>query len=429
MLISPMKVIKNYEELNLNENRKIALDLIETALYSITPEEVFKENFSIQEDSLQLKDQKFDLSKFERIFLVGFGKGSALMCKIIEDKLGIKLTAGFDIDVVESPGFNKIRYTKGTHPLPSRENINYTKEVIEATKNQTENDLVLVVICGGGSAMFEAPANLSLEQLEKLFKDMLNSGADITEMNIVRKHVSLVKGGGFAKHLFPATVASLIFSDVPGNDLATIASGTTAKDSHTIDEAKQILEKYNLTADINDQDFVETPKEDKYFENVHNILILSNLTAINAMKKRAEEFGRRVRIFTDHLQGDAKTLGEKLIKEANPGEILLAGGESTIKVTGNGKGGRNQALALYALPHITDDVLLAPFDSDGWDFYELAGAIVDSQTLKKVKEQNINVDEFKLDDNSYAFFEKTGDGIVTGKLESNVSDLYIVIKD
>lgn len=429
MLISPMKVIKNYDSLATNENRKTALDLIESAFASITPDEVFKANFSFSDNILKLTDQSFNLDEYERIFLVGFGKGSALMCKILEDKLGDRLTAGFDIDVIDSPEFKKVNYTKGTHPLPSEENINYTKKVLVETANLTEKDLVLVVICGGGSAMFEAPANLALEDLDKLFKDMLNSGADITEMNIVRKHVSLVKGGGFAKHLFPAQVASLIFSDVPGNDLSTIASGTTAKDGHTIEEAKQILEKYNLNEDTSDEDFVETPKDDKYFKNVHNILMLSNLTALNAMCQQAEELGRSARIFTDKLQGDAKTLGEKLINEAKPGEILLAGGESTIKVTGAGRGGRNQVLALYALPYLTEDVLLAPFDSDGWDFYELAGAIVDKETLKKVKEQNINTDEFKKDDNSYAFFEKTGDGILTGRLESNVSDLYIVIKD
>ena len=424
-----MGVIKNYNSLNTNENRKIALDLIEAALASITPEEVFKTNFSLEDNILKLDDKTFNLDAYNRIFLVGFGKGSAQMCQIIEKDLGEKLTTGYDIDVIDSPNFNKIKYTKGTHPLPSEENINYTKEVLEATKGLSEKDLVIVVICGGGSAMFEAPANLNLEKLEKLFKDMLNSGADITEMNIVRKHISRVKGGGLAKHLFPATVASLIFSDVPGNDLSTIASGTTAKDSHSIDEAKQILEKYSLLNDAGEEDFVETPKDSKYFENVHNILMTSNLTAINAMKKKAEELGKNVRVWTDRLEGDSKELGEKLINETRPGEILLAGGESTIKITGNGRGGRNQALALYALPHITEDVLIAPFDSDGWDFYELAGAIVDADTKKKVDDQNIDTQEYLKDDDSYSFFEKTGDGIITGKLESNVSDLYIVIKN
>lgn len=426
--LSKMGVIKNYDSLAKNENRKVALELIESAFASITPDEVFKANFSYENGILKLADQTFDLNQFERVHLIGLGKGSAGYSKLIEEALGEKLTQGFDIDAVESPGFNKVEYTKGTHPLPSQINIDYTKKVLEKTSGLNEKDFVLVVICGGGSAMFEEPLNLSFEKLEKLFKDMLNSGADITEMNIVRKHVSRVKGGNLAKHLHPATVASLIFSDVPGNDLATIASGTTVKDNHTLDEAKAVIAKYNLGEDVTDEDFSETPREDKYFEKVHNILMLSNLTAIHAMQKRAEELGYSTRVWTDHLTGDARETGQKLINEAHPGEILLAGGETTIKITGTGKGGRNQALALCALPYISDNVLLAPFSTDGWDFYEFTGAMVDIETVKKVNDENIDQNAYLSNDDSYGFFEKTGDGILTGKQESNVSDLYIVIK-
>lgn len=423
-----MGVIKNYDSLAATDLRKVALDLIETAFASITPDEIFKTNFSYENNILRLNDKNFDLGNFERVHLIGFGKGSAQMCKIIEEKLGEKLFQGFDIDVVESLNFSKVNYTKGTHPLPSQINIDYTKKVLEATSNLNEKDLVLVVICGGGSAMFEEAISLSFEKLVKLFKDMLNSGADITEMNIVRKHVSKVKGGKLAKHLYPATVASLIFSDVPGNDLATIASGTTVKDNHTLSEAKEILAKYNLSNDVTDQDLEETPREDMYFEKVHNILMLSNLTALKAMEKKAQELGWKSKILTDRLQGDARIMGERLLSESNFGEISLAGGETTLKISGKGLGGRNQALALCALPHITENSLLVSFATDGWDFYWFAGAMVDNQTKIKIQEKNIDPAEYLSDDNSYGFFERTGDGIKTGKQESNVSDLYIVIK-
>ncbi len=423
-----MGIIKNYDSLNTNDNRKVALELIETAFASITPQEVFKTNFSFENNILRLTDQTFNLNDYERVHVIGFGKGSSEMCKIIEDAIGDKLTQGFDIDVVEAREFKKIKYTKGTHPLPSQTNVDYTKQVLDSTGNLTEKDLVLVVICGGGSAMFEAPQNLSLERLNKLFSDMLKSGADITEMNTVRKHVSKVKGGGLASHLYPATVASLIFSDVPGNDLSTIASGTTVKNMSSLNDARMILEKYNLRGDVEDADLLENPAEDKFFEKVHNILMLSNITAINAMKKKAEELGFKTRILTDKLQGDARTMGEKLLSESNPGEISFAGGETTVKISGHGLGGRNQALVLCALPHISEKTLLASFSTDGWDFYWFAGAIADKDTLQKIKDRNIDAQEYLNDDNSYGFFERVGDGIRTNKQESNVSDLYIVIK-
>lgn len=425
-----MTFVKNYDSLASNEQRKVALQLVEEAFGSIIPQKIFETGFHLQDNTLTIQDKTFDLSHYDRILLVGFGKGSAEMCRIIETTLGDKLTMGFDIDVVDEAPFQKVKYTKGTHPLPSEANINYTKEVLDSLQGVTEKDLVLVVICGGGSVMFEAPHSVDLPKLKQIVDAMLKSGADITEMNVIRKHLSRVKGGGLAQLLAPATVASLIFSDVPGNDLSVIASGTTVKDNSTIDDVNHILEKYQIRnqVEIPDGAFTDTVHDDNAFSHVSNILMLSNLTAIHAMEKKAQELGFTTRIFTDRLQGDARTMGEKLISEAKPGEILLAGGETTIKISGRGLGGRNQALALCALPHITDEVLLLPFSTDGWDFYWFAGALVDKDTLKKVTDRHIDVKEYLDDDNSYGFFERTGDGIRTGKQESNVSDLYIVIK-
>ncbi|HEX7042090.1 MAG TPA: DUF4147 domain-containing protein [Patescibacteria group bacterium] len=421
-----MGIIKNYDTLNSNENRKIALELIETAFSSLTPQEIFK-NFLFEDNKLKILEEEFDLSNFDRVFLVGFGKGSAEMSRIIEEKLGDRLTVGYDIDVVDETPFKKIEYTKGTHPLPSQENFDYTAKVIEKLTGLTEKDFVIVVTCGGGSALFEKPNTFSLEEMQKMNKGLLECGATISEMNTIRKHVSQVKGGGLAKILYPASVVNIIFSDVPGNDLSVIASAPLVKDPTTIEEAKEVIKKYNLTIPT-ESDLVERPKEDKYFEKVKNILMLSNLTAINAMAKKAEELGFTPRTLTDRLQGDARVTGEKLINETHSGEILLAGGETTMKVVGRGLGGRNQALALFSLPFLDENTLLVSFSTDGWDFYWFAGAMVDKDTKKKIKEMNIDVNEYLDDDNSYGLLERIGDGIRTGKQESNVSDLYIVIK-
>jgi glycerate 2-kinase len=421
-----MGFIKNFDTLASNDNRKIVLQLMETAFAAITPDEVFKKDFALVEKKLTIQGKTFDLTNFDRVFLIGFGKGSAGIAKILEEKLATLLTDGYVIDVVEQ-SFQKLKFIKGTHPLPSQENFDFTTNVVSAMSNLTEKDFVMIVTCGGGSVLFEKPHTFSLDQMIAVNKGLLDSGATISEMNTIRKHLSQVKAGGLAKILFPATVANLIFSDVPGNDLSVIASAPLVKDKTSIDDAKNVLSKYNLTTPTV-ADLVETPKEDKYFEKVSNIMMLSNLTAINAMEKKAKELGFHCYVMTDKLQGDARSMGEKLLKETPTGQILLAGGETTIKITGKGKGGRNQALVTCALPFIKDDTVLASFDSDGWDFYGYAGAIADKDTLKKIADQKLDSKSFLDDDNSYGLLEKIGDGIDTGKLESNVSDLFIVLK-
>lgn len=425
-----MGYIKNYDQLASNHNRKVVLDLAETAFASISPKEVFKNNFIIKGETLTIQKEKYDLSKFERVFLLGFGKGSAGNCKMVEEHLGDRLTEGYVIDVVEDEHFTKLKYTKGTHPLPSEENFTFTASAIEKLEHATEKDLVIIVTCGGGSVLFEAPNTLSLERITAVNKALLQSGANITEMNAIRKHLSKVKGGGLAKILFPATVVNLIYSDVPGNDLSVIASGPLVKNHSSLKDVEKIMKKYDLAkkANLTMEDFVENPTDAKYFKKVSNVLMLSNLTALNAMEKKARELGYDVHVMTDRLQGDAKVLGEQLINETPHDQILLAGGESTVKVKGKGVGGRNQALVLSALKHIQGDTVIASFGTDGWDFTEFAGAIGDKDSLKKVKEMGINVNEYINDDNSTRFFEKEGDGIVTGHLDSNVSDLYIVLR-
>lgn len=423
-----MGYIKNYTDLAITKERAIVLDLIDAAFASIQPQTILDNNFVLKKDELKISDKKINLKDYERVFLIGFGKGSAGITKIIEKILGEKLTKGFVIDTVKAD-FEKINFTLGTHPLPSEENLNFTAKTIEQLSNLTIKDLVLIVICGGGSVMFESP-NIALEKLIKVNQTLLRSGATISEMNVIRKHLSKIKGGGLVKHLFPAKIVSLVFSDVPGNDLSVIASGTTTMDKTTVDDAWQIYNKYEMGAlELSDTDFIETPKDENVFSTTDNILMLSNQTALEAMKEKAKELEIECEIFSEKFESEADLAGIALIKKTKPHSILLIGGETTVRVMNkDGVGGRNQEVVLSALYSLDDKTIIASFDSDGFDNSPLAGAIGDINTLEKAKKLGINPHEFLQQNNSFKFFKNVGDGITTDRLPSNVSDLIIIYK-
>ncbi len=424
-----MGFIQNYDALATTSERKIVLGLIETAYSSIQPEIILKKNFALSDKVLKVKNESINLADFERIFLIGFGKGSARISAIIEKTLGDLLTKGFVIDVTKEE-FSKIEFTLGTHPLPSQINFDFTDKLVNQFRDVTAKDLIIVVTCGGGSALLEQPAFLSLAQSIDIFKQLLKSGANINQMNVVRKHLSKVKGGGLATLLYPATIYNLVFSDVPGNDLSTIASGPLVIDRSTKDEAWQIIEQFNLNKSfpLTYKIFVETPKDERYFQRIKHSIVLSNRTALEAMANRARSIRKKVRIFTDTFQGEAKFAGKTLIENTNNNSILLAAGETTVKVTGSGKGGRNQELVLGSLRYLTKDTLITSFASDGWDNIEAAGAIGDVQTIKKAQDAGIEPQKFLNDNDSLSFFKAVSDAILTGRLPTNISDLIIVLR-
>lgn len=359
--------ILNFELLAKTAGRRAVLEIVEAGLLAIQPEKV-------------LANWKFEDKNYDRVFLLGFGKGSARVCQLIEEKLGERLTAGWDIDTTPVK-FVKVEFSLGTHPLPSQVNVDFTRKVV-ANKFKT-SDLVLVVVCGGGSAMLTDPT-VSLSELIATNEKLLKSGMAIAEMNAERKKIDRVKGGGLARSLSPAKVRGLIFSDVPGNDLAVIASGPTVA------------------------------------AGVENILMLSNLTALLAMKKKAEELGYAAEIYSDRISGEAREVGRRLVEKTTRRMVLLAGGETTVTAKGKGQGGRNQELVLGALP-LPSGMVIAAVDSDGWDNSRVAGAIGDSLPL--------DPGEFLENNDSYSYFRKTGDFIETGRLPANVADLIVVLRD
>lgn len=413
-------IIKNFSALSLNERRKIVLEITNNGLEALNYEKT-------------LKKIDFDfLRQYKNIYLIGFGKGSAEISKVLTEKINV--TEGYVIDLTQPENLpSKIKFFQGTHPLPSQTNFEFTKKIIERFENKlTKEDLVIVIVCGGGSAMLVQPKDL--EKFIKVNQELLKSGANIYEMNIIRKHLDRVKGGGLAKILYPAKVLSLIVSDVPGNDLAIIASGPTVKDLSTKEEAWQIVQRFNLS--VNYEELQETPKDDLFFENVDNKLILSNLTALEAMKEKAAEFNLEAKILTDNLKGEVSEVAELLLKEIEnfKENILLAGGETTVQVKGKGNGGRNQELVLWFLKYAYFEKktyfnpLIISINSDGWDNTEFAGGIGDEITVRRAKKLNLNVENFLKENNSFEFFKKTGQGILTGRLPVNVADLILVMR-
>ncbi|MEK6847207.1 MAG: DUF4147 domain-containing protein [Nanoarchaeota archaeon] len=425
-----MTFIKNFDQLAKTPEREAVLELVEEGLRSIQPEEIFRTSVQRHRNILTIGDQEFDLADFERVFILGLGKGSAGNSKLLEKLILDRLTEGYVIDT-EGEKFDKIKFTKGTHPLPSETNFKFTQNALERLSNLTEKDLVLIVVCGGGSALFVHPHSISLEQKIAVGKALLASGANITEMNIVRKHLSDVKGGGLAQILFPATVATLIYSDVPGNDLSTIASGPTVYDPTTNEDAIHIMKKYSLEQELNlsREAFIENPHDKKIFENVHNIIVLSNDTALFSMQNKAKALGWHARIFSDRFESEAKEAGKKLISATQYNSVLLVGGETTVHVAKKaGRGGRNQELVLAALKYVDREVTICSIASDGWDNTRYAGAIGDYKTLEKANELGAEPFKYLGTNNSFEFFKKTGGGIITGRLPSNVSDLIIVLR-
>lgn len=425
--------IKNFNELATSDLRKSALEILEAGLAAIDTETVIKKSVTFDGADLTISGKIFSLRDFERILVVGAGKCSYRAAAALEEILGDKITDGIIIDAQVGPRLKKIKTFEGDHPLPTQRNVDATAEIIKLLQGRTKKDLVLVIVSGGGSTMLCHPDKTTCEQESILFKCLTSAGATIQEINTVRKHRSRARGGFLARYAYPAQIVSLIFMDIPGEDMEFVASGPTIKDTTTIEDALEIIKKYGIGEEcgIAKEQMIETPKEDKYFERVENIVLVSNKMALEAMADKARVLGLKPEICTDRLTGEAdtaaKNIAEKLDK-SSPGAALLFGGETTVTIKGKGRGGRNQEIALAALSFIGADELIAPMASDGRDNTDFAGAICDIITKRRAEERGLKAEEFLSQNDSYNFFSQTGDFIKTGSTGSNVSDLIIALK-
>jgi len=441
-------MIINFQDLAKDPLRKKALLIVEAGYEAIDIEKVVRKKIKLQNNKLSilgaLTHQNIDLDNYKRIFLVGIGKGSALACVSLAKILGKRLFGGIALDIQKVKINNsKLKILRGTHPLPSKQNILATQKIIKLVKGLKKDDLLITFICGGGSALLCA----SEEELKysMLATQLLTqAGADIKELNTVRKHLSETKAGGLAKLAFPINIVSLIVSDVGGNDLSMVASGPTVFDKTTKKDAEKILKKYlhkSVYKSILIRALIETPKNKKYFRKVKNILFLSNQEPILAMAQKAKELGFKPKIYSLKLRGEAQNSFAPMMKKIKSGEAMLAGGETTVtlknpkskfQIAKIGKGGRNQEAVLGMLVKMIQDsrfkiqdYVFISFATDGRDNTEAAGAIGDFLTIEKAKKLKLDPKKYLENHDSFNFFKKTGDLIYTDKNSFNVADLML----
>ncbi len=424
--------IQNTKTVARDDARKTVLAIAETALAAIDTRAAIRQFVSYDGVRLGVGGDFFSLESVDKLYVIAIGKCSVDAASALEEILGDRIYDGIAMDMNEGV-LSRIRVVRGQHPMPTQENVDATKAIIELLRPLKENDFVLFVISGGGSTFLCQPEELTCVDEANILSCMFESGAGIRDINVVRKHISLARGGYLAKYAYPARAVSLIFADVPGDDIEFVASGPTVKDTTTVADAKIIAEKFNISARCNIADIglLETPKEDKYFEKMTNILLISNSVALDAMKKEAEKKGFFVDVRSKTLQGEARDVASDIVEalhKAKPGTVHLYGGETTVTVRKPGKGGRNLEMALSALRYIAPGEIVLPLATDGRDNTDFAGAICDMMTKEDAQKLELDIDAFLENNNSYDFFDRTGDYIMTGLTGSNVSDLIIAFK-
>jgi hydroxypyruvate reductase len=383
---------------------------------------------------------KLSLEKFERVYLVAIGKAAVGMAAAVEKFAGKRLTAGM---VLTKYGHTnrKLRRAKireAAHPVPDAAGLAASEEMEQLLRTLNARDLLITAISGGSSALLSAPAaGITLEDKQLTTDLLLKSGADISELNAVRKHLSRLKGGQMAALAYPATVIGLLLSDVIGDTIDVIGSGPTAPDPSTFQDARNVLAKYNLIDIVPSSVRVrletsseETPKpSDPLFKNVRNVITASNHQALTAAAAKARALGYRPLILSSRIQGEAKEVARvhaAILRDAPPNSCILSGGETTVTVRGKGRGGRNQELALALAIDIAGvpNVAALCAGTDGSDGpTDAAGAFVTGQTILDLAEAR----QYLAANNSYEFLDPLKALIKTGPTGTNVMDINILL--
>ncbi len=444
-------IIKNRDALSTTKLRKQALDIIEAGIDRVLPPNIMKSavRYDAASRNLTINGDTYCIST-GRVFVIGGGKASGLMAETLESIIHPEnISAGV---VNCKSGHYKTHKTKiihAGHPLPDQRGVSGVKEMLALRHHYSinENDLVVCLISGGGSALMPYPVGeVSLADKQGITELLLSSGAEIAEINAVRKHLSKIKGGQLGYFYSPATVLSLILSDVIGNDLAVIASGPTFPDPSTFSDAYQVLERYHLLDKCPKSviDFLrkgcqgaiaETPKT---LNNCYHYIIGDNRLALEAMLRRANEMELTPYIVTTEQKGDttavARSRAKEILNTRYAGyDVILIGGETTPKLPASaGKGGRNQhyaAVSMLAMKEYPGEWVIASVGTDGSDFLpDVAGAVIDNHSLDNAEAKGIDVKPYLDRYDSNTLLNKIGGSLViTGDTGTNVGDVIIYL--
>ena len=430
--------------------RETVLDVLGAALDAVEPGAAVRRALRCEGDVLRVGDRAYDLARYRRVWVVGAGKASAPMAAAVEDVLGERASGGH---VTVKYGYtaptSRVTLHEAGHPVPDEAGLAGSRAIVDLLRDAGEDDLVIAVISGGGSALMTLPVEgVTLADIQALTEALLRSGAPIGALNATRKHLSQVKGGQLARLAYPATTIALIVSDVVGSPLDVIASGPTVADPTTAADARAALERFGVWEQAPESirrhleaviagDAPETPKPgDPAFERVQNVIVADNALAAEAARERAEALGFHATIATTFLEGEARevavalaSIGKEIAAHNRPvprPACVLFGGETTVTVRGAGKGGRNQELALSAALALdgTRDILLASLATDGSDGpTDAAGGLADGGTVERAAAKGLSARAALDANDAYPLLDATGDLLVTGPTNTNVNDL------
>lgn len=443
-------VVIDFPDLNSSIPTNAIKEIIQAALEAADPYELVKQNMHIKNNSLRIGDKSIKLTDKSRIILLGLGKASTKMIQAGVDSLGDRIERGVCVckHMPDDLHLDKIEIAAAGHPVPDERSEQAGIKLHKAVEGLTEDDLVILLLSGGGSALAcLSVTGVRLEDIQEVTKFLLKNGATINEMNTVRKHLDLIKGGGLLKMASPAQMAVLVLSDVVGSPLDVIASGPAIVDPTTFEDALEILRRYTIPGQVAQgiiDNFMAGAEKEKINEmedasqirhSAYHKVIGSNVISVDAAARKAATLGFATKILTYAFTGEARLAGEQLIREAEYGTlrppfVIFAGGETTVHVNGVGLGGRNLEVALGVVKRISTlkGITLVTLATDGEDGpTDAAGAIVTPETYALAGSDDDYLQECLDNNDSYTYFQKTHSLIKTGPTGTNVNDITFLI--